>query len=215
MSRPTRRGASIVLLVLAATLTLTGCGPTNGVDAAGTPVPTAGASSPTPSPSASNVGFTQSPQLAACPMLSSAPPVPHAMPDLTLDCLGVGPAVNLAHLRGLPTVVNVWASWCGPCRTETPALEAAHRVLGSKVRFIGVDISDDATAAQQFLLADHVTYPSVYDPNDTVRAPLLILGPPVTFLVGANGHIVKRLDGGITTSSDILKQIDLVFGMNP
>jgi thiol-disulfide isomerase/thioredoxin len=130
--------------------------------------------------------------LDRCPT-SSATSVSDGLPDVTLPCLGKGPAVHLAGLVGTPTVINVWGSWCIPCRKETGALSSVYDALKPKVRFLGVDTADDANSALDF--GTHVTpavrYPSVLDPDKKVllglaRSP----GPPETAFVDAAGVVV-------------------------
>ena len=92
----------------------------------------------------------------------------HAAPAVTGELLD-GTAFALAGWRGKVVVVNVWGSWCAPCRAEAPDLQAAFqatRRLG--VQFLGVDVRDDRDAAAAFLTAFHITYPSLYDPAGRV-----------------------------------------------
>ena len=131
-------------------------------------------------------------RLEPCPP-SSGSPVPGGLPDVTLPCLGNGPAVRMAALRGAPTLVNLWGSWCGPCQQETPSLQGAHARLGNAVRFLGVDTEDRADSALDF--AAHVRppmrYPSVVDDNKAVL--LAVHGPsavPMTIFVDASGRVV-------------------------
>jgi thiol-disulfide isomerase/thioredoxin len=112
-------------------------------------------------------------------------------------------------------LVNVWASWCGPCRKETPALVAAHALLGAKVAFMGVDIQDEAVAAQRFMTDLKVNYPSGFDPKAVVRAPLLILGPPVTYLMNPDGSVAARIPGGLNSTAAVLAAIKNAFGITP
>ncbi|HET7529605.1 MAG TPA: TlpA disulfide reductase family protein [Mycobacteriales bacterium] len=130
--------------------------------------------------------------LEPCPATSGAPAA-GGLPDVTLHCLGKGPQVRMAALRGRPTLVNIWGSWCGPCQQETPYLQQAHARLGAKVRFLGVDTEDSANSALDF--AAHarppMRYPSVVDDDKAVL--LGVHGPsavPMTIFVGADGRVV-------------------------
>ena len=106
-------------------------------------------------------------------------------------------SVSLVSLAGRPVVVNFWASWCVPCRTEMPALEAAHERFGGRVAFVGVDHQDDRASAVRLVAQTGVTYESGFDPQGTVAAYGLY-GLPTTLLVSADGVVVAEVTGAVT-----------------
>lgn len=101
----------------------------------------------------------------------------------------------LGTLRGTPVVVNLWASWCGPCRAETPILARAARTYGRRIQFLGVDVLDSAGAAVAFAREFHIPYPSVSDPSAEIRNAQGLLGLPGTIFYDANGGIVDTVSG--------------------
>src|SRR3546814_17927724 len=97
----------------------------------------------------------------------------------------------LVGLRGKPVVVNIWASWCAPCRTEMPLLERAARTYEGRVTFLGVASRDDRPAAAAFLDDVGVTYPNVFDVSGDVPSALALRGiptPPVSDARGTTAH---------------------------
>lgn len=106
--------------------------------------------------------------------------------------------VLLGQLKGTPVVVNIWASWCGPCRDEAPLLSAAARSYGKQVQFLGVDILDQRQDAAEFTAEFHVPYPSVFDPTGSIRNGFGFLGQPDTVFFDATGEQVKTLSGPVT-----------------
>jgi thiol-disulfide isomerase/thioredoxin len=117
-------------------------------------------------------------------------PVDGGLPDVTLPCLGGGPDVRLRGTpSGVPTLVNVYGSWCAPCQEEMPLLVSFARKAGSRVVLLGVDTEDEPRTALQFAkdLGQH--WPAVVDAQGAVLrryAP----GPPVTLFVDARGRVV-------------------------
>jgi cytochrome c biogenesis protein CcmG/thiol:disulfide interchange protein DsbE len=119
------------------------------------------------------------------------------LPELTLPCLTDGPGVAMARLGGRPTVVNLWATWCVPCRQEMPALQAAHSRYRD-VQFLGVDTKDRNDWAQEFLPLVNVRYPQVVDTDGRLLAALRSPGLPVTVVLDRDGRIVGRQIGRIS-----------------
>lgn len=101
----------------------------------------------------------------------------------------------LSSLKGKPVVVNVWASWCGPCTREAPSLAQASAQYAGRVQFLGVDIEDQLTPARAFIAKYGWTYPSVFDPTGSIRDDLGLLGQPVTVLYDASGAKVFSWSG--------------------
>jgi thiol-disulfide isomerase/thioredoxin len=139
-----------------------------------------------------------------CPAAADALPAPatgrDALPDVQLECIGAEGStdrVAMARLGGTPTVVNLWASWCSPCVKEMPDLEQVHRAAAGKVRFLGVNTDDAVSNARARIVGTGVTYPSVADPDERVRAAIAAPGLPATLLVDAEGRIVHRQFGPI------------------
>jgi thiol-disulfide isomerase/thioredoxin len=111
------------------------------------------------------------------------------------------PPVSLGALRGTPVIVNFWSSSCVPCRTETPALEAAHKKAGGRVAFLGVDVEDVKADAQAALRAWGATYPSAYDRDGALAEGYRLVGLPTTVLVGADGRMRLRRTGPLDTKA--------------
>jgi len=123
------------------------------------------------------------------------------LPPLRLSCLTPGPTIDLAALSGRPVLVNLWASWCGPCREEMPILQAAHERYGDQVQFLGVDSKDTTEAGAAFLGDIGVTYPQVVDPEGELLNHLGVPGLPVTVLLDEQGRIAATHIGQLDPES--------------
>ena len=103
---------------------------------------------------------------------------------------------KLSQLRGKPLVINVWASWCGPCRAEMGSLERLSRRFGGKqFNVIGVSTDDDATAAAAFLARSRVTFDNYLDRNLLLEIMLGANTIPLTILVDAHGRVLMKIHG--------------------
>ena len=104
----------------------------------------------------------------------------------------------LVGLRGKPVAVNIWASWCGPCRAEMPLLQRAAETYGGKVTIIGVDSRDSPREAREFLKDVGVDYPNVFDATGDIRKALGLRGFPTTYFFDDSGRLVATVVGGIS-----------------
>jgi cytochrome c biogenesis protein CcmG, thiol:disulfide interchange protein DsbE len=97
---------------------------------------------------------------------------------------------RIATLKGYPVVVNVWASWCGPCRFEFPTLQDLSAAYGKRVAFLGVDSQDSTDEAEDFLREEPVPFPSYSDPDEEIANELGGRGLPVTAFYDRDGEFV-------------------------
>ena len=122
-------------------------------------------------------------------------PGEEGLPALRLPCLADGPDVALDDLGDRPVLVNLWASWCAPCREEMPLLQQAYERYGDQIGFLGVDTEDTRSAAVSFLADFGITYAHVVDADKRLLTELGAPGLPVTLAVDADGRIVDRQIG--------------------
>jgi cytochrome c biogenesis protein CcmG/thiol:disulfide interchange protein DsbE len=116
----------------------------------------------------------------------------------------------LGQLQGTPAVVNIWASWCGPCRTEAPILARAASRFGDRVQFLGIDILDERGSARQFIERYGWTYPSLFDQFGSIRDHLGFPGQPDTIFYGRDGDIVAT-HGGEIDAQTLARNIDALL----
>jgi len=143
--------------------------------------------------------------------LAGAPPplaALHAQSNELIDAGPEGYREAIAELRGYPIVVNVWASWCGPCRAEFPHFQQVAAQLGKRVAFLGLDSDDNDDAARTFLRDHPVPYPSYTDPDKRIATELeATFGLPATAFYNREGERVHTKHGGYATEADLLADI--------
>jgi cytochrome c biogenesis protein CcmG/thiol:disulfide interchange protein DsbE len=134
---------------------------------------------------------------AAAQLAKGKRPVAPAFQLSRLDRSG---KLSLASLRGKVVVLNFWASWCSPCKTEAPRLEEAwKRYRARGVVVIGVDSQDFSGDARRFMRRHGLTYPNVHDGPGDVLPKYGVTGFPETFFVGRDGRLVgERVAGEIS-----------------
>jgi len=127
----------------------------------------------------------------------AAPVVARPFPAFSLTTLDGAP-LSAEALRGHVTVVNVWASWCPPCRSEAPVLrEVARDTAPDGVQFLGVLHQDEVAPARAFVERAGLTFPTVVD-DGTLAGALGVRAIPMTFVVDAEGRLRTRHFGPIT-----------------
>lgn len=128
------------------------------------------------------------------------------LPAIDLVPLAAGDPVSLADIEG-PAVVNLWATWCAPCRREIPDFEAVHQRRGDQVRFVGINIGEDADIASEFVTAVGASYDQYRDPEGYVVTELRTSAMPVTIVIDADGTITAR-NLGPMDQGDLNEAID-------
>lgn len=130
----------------------------------------------------------------------AAPRVLPAARNFALRELGhPGRKVALAAYAGRPVIVNFFASWCPPCKLETPTLARFYRESGGRTAIIGVDSNDETGPALRFVHSAGVRYPVGVDPLPAATTTSYgVLALPQTFFLNARHRIVKRIFGPVT-----------------
>ena len=133
--------------------------------------------------------------LSGCSSEKKDTTVGQALPAVTLQPLGTGRPVALSGVRG-PMVINLWASWCGPCREELPHYQAFAQKYAGKVDVLGIDWQDTrADQAKALARRSGVTYPLVTDPGGRLHAQAL----PKIVLVDRHGRVTHQEYARITS----------------
>jgi cytochrome c biogenesis protein CcmG/thiol:disulfide interchange protein DsbE len=122
-------------------------------------------------------------KLAPCP--ASGTPAVHGLPKVTLHCIGPGPKVDLAGLRG-PAIVNAWYSACGPCKDEAPILARFAAKAGSKVLIVGVDSESKPDFGLEFIHDNNLHFPMLTDQH----SDFAVGNFPSTYFLDAQGNLV-------------------------
>jgi cytochrome c biogenesis protein CcmG/thiol:disulfide interchange protein DsbE len=118
-------------------------------------------------------------------------------PELEGEWL-VGRPVRLAELRGNPAVINVWASWCVPCRKEAPEFARFDREMRARARLVGIDFQDAKRDALAFIREFGWRFPNVRDPHGKLVSRYGVAGLPTTYVIDPQGRIARTLTGAQT-----------------
>ena len=181
------------IVALAAAALLAACTPS------AEPTPEA-PSTPPPDLAALRVGYG----LPDCPDTDpAAEQIDGGLPRTDLSCLGSDKRVNLAGLARKPTIVNVWAQWCGPCREESPFLREGLAELDD-VSFLGIDYNDPLPDwAIEFAGLVGWLYPHVMDQDKELQVPLKVPGVPSTYFVAEDGTIAYVHPGAFESTEQL------------
>jgi cytochrome c biogenesis protein CcmG/thiol:disulfide interchange protein DsbE len=136
-----------------------------------------------------------------------------AAPAFNLQRLDAKGKLSLASLRGKAVVLNFWASWCEPCKEESPRLERAWRQYkGKGVVFVGIDAQDVAGDALKFARRHGLTYPLLYDGPGSTIGRYGVTGFPETWFVNRQGQLVGERIQGPVEDAQLRQNIELALG---
>jgi cytochrome c biogenesis protein CcmG/thiol:disulfide interchange protein DsbE len=124
------------------------------------------------------------------------------LPPLAFECVGGG-SLDLDRAPGVPTVVNLWGSWCGPCRDELPVLQQLADGAGDRVRVVGVISKDGVRQAESFAADAGVTFPSAFDGEGELMADLGLNVLPYTYFLDADGALTYTQIGPVASGDEL------------
>lgn len=121
-----------------------------------------------------------------------------AAPDFTLQTLDGSP-LSLSDVKGKPTLIYFWTSWCGYCKKEMPSIQAAYQEYKDNVNIITINItsSDSLEQVQQSVRENQFTFPVLLDEDGTVSHTYQVLGTPTSFLLNKDGAIERKFIGNM------------------
>ncbi|MGY5885188.1 TlpA family protein disulfide reductase [Modestobacter lacusdianchii] len=134
--------------------------------------------------------------LTPCPEQPDVPAADSDLPPTVFECFGGG-TLDLSRAPGVPAVLNLWASWCGPCREELPLVQQLADVAGDQVRVLGVVSVDGVPQAASFAEDSGVTFPSAFDADGEVMSSLGVNNLPHTVFLAADGSVAHLQIGPV------------------
>jgi thiol-disulfide isomerase/thioredoxin len=127
-------------------------------------------------------------------IVAVAPQTSATLPDFMVKT-DQGKTVNLKSFKGKKVFVNLWATWCGPCRREMPSIEALYnKTKGKKVEFVMLSLDDDFNKAINYKSTNKLTMPMYY-PAGNMPALFNVDGIPATFVFDEKGELIKTIQG--------------------
>jgi len=132
--------------------------------------------------------------------------------SVLLDCLDGNSSVDIGKIKG-PVLVNVWGSWCGPCKEEMPIFVDFYSKYKEKVSLIGISVEEaDAQDARDFVKLYGMSWPNLNDPDGSTRATLG-MGVPVTLFIDEQGKVTYRKIGVVTTIKELESDTEKYLGV--
>lgn len=138
-------------------------------------------------------------QVVSCESISSST----TENSLVLECLDGGVGASVDSIKG-PAIINVWGSWCGPCKEEMPTLRSFFEKAQGKVLLIGVDVEEASIEdGRMFVENNGITWPNLFDADGKSRA-YFGMGVPVTWFIAADGSVAYKHIGIIKSEKQLI-----------
>lgn len=123
--------------------------------------------------------------------------------DTLLNCLTGSQKISVASLRG-PLIINVWGSWCGPCKQEMPYFVDFNQRASGKVKLLGIAVEEAKSQdAKDFIISYGVTWPNLYDAKGVTRGTFG-MGVPITWFIDEQGTVVYKHVGVVESTEELI-----------
>ena len=131
---------------------------------------------------------------------------------IELDCLDGTTGAQLGALKG-PMILNVWGSWCGPCREEIPIFRSFYEKAKDKVSLVGIDVEESSIEdGRKFVASSGITWPNLYD-ADGRSEEYFGLGVPVTWFIAADGSVAGKKIGAVKDENELIALTNKYLGV--
>jgi len=131
---------------------------------------------------------------------------------IELDCLDGTTGAQLGALKG-PMILNVWGSWCGPCREEIPIFRSFYEKAKDKVSLVGIDVEESSIEdGRKFVEENGITWPNLYD-ADGRSEEYFGLGVPVTWFIAADGSVAGKKIGAVKDENELIALTNKYLGV--
>ena len=132
--------------------------------------------------------------------------------SIMLDCLDGTDGASINGIKG-PAIINVWGSWCGPCKEEMPVLRSFYEKAQGKLALIGVDVEEASIEdGREFVKNNGITWPNLYDADGKSRA-YFGMGVPVTWFIAADGSVAYKHIGVIKSEKELISMTSKYLGV--
>jgi len=147
-------------------------------------------------------------QVVSCESISSST----TQDSLMLHCLDGDVDASVDSIKG-PAIINVWGSWCGPCKEEMPILRSFYKKAQGKVQLIGVDVEEASIEdGRKFVENNGITWPNLYDADGKSRA-YFGMGVPVTWFIAADGSVAYKHIGVLKNEIELISLTSKYLGV--
>ncbi|CAB4777969.1 MAG: redoxin domain-containing protein [Actinobacteria bacterium] len=158
-------------------------------------------------------GCTSASQEVAGELVSCSTVKTQSVSDpISLGCLDGSEGAAINGIKG-PAIINVWGSWCGPCKEEFPILKSFYQKAQGDVELIGVDVEESSIkAGQSFVIKNGITWPNLYDSKGSSRK-YFGMGVPVTWFISADGAVAYKHIGVIKNEIELISLTSKYLGV--
>jgi thiol-disulfide isomerase/thioredoxin len=147
-------------------------------------------------------------QVVSCESISSST----TENSIMLDCLDGTDGASINGIKG-PAIINVWGSWCAPCKEEMPILRSFYEKAQGKLALIGVDVEEASIGDGRKFVEDYgITWPNLYDPDGKSRA-YFGMGVPVTWFISADGSVAYKHIGVFKNEIELISMTSKYLGV--